>query len=105
MLFSHVASNDLYFTGLALVNTNNTEAAARIELYAASGALVSSTTQSLPARQRKSRLLTEYFPGIIGQDWSSGYIRVTTDKPVAAFSLFGTNNLSVLSAIPPQNVP
>ncbi len=46
-----------------------------------------------------------YFPDLIGQDISSGYVRLTADKGVASFALFGPNNLSVLSAVPPQVVP
>ena len=49
--------------------------------------------------------LSQYFPDLEGQDIASGYIRVTADKGVASFALFGTRTLSVLSAIPPQVVP
>jgi hypothetical protein len=49
--------------------------------------------------------LTELFPSLAGANRSSGYIRITVDKPVAGFALFGTHDLSVLSAVPPQVVP
>jgi len=54
---------------------------------------------------RKSQLLTQYFPQLVGQNISSGYIKVTSDRNVASFALFGTANLSVLAAVPPQAIP
>ncbi len=104
-IFSHVASNSTYFTGLAILNPNQTPAFATIDLYGSDGMLAASTTVMIPARQRKSALLSEYFPGLVGQDWTSGYFRLTADNWVASFALFGTNDLGVLSAIPGQPVP
>jgi hypothetical protein len=105
VLFGHVASNDLYFTGLALLNPNDSDASATILLYGADGVMQKFKQISIPARQRKSGLLTEFFPELIGQDRTSGYVKVTVDKGVAGFALFGTTNLSVLSAIPAQTNP
>jgi hypothetical protein len=102
VLFSHIASNDTYFTGLAILNPNAVDATATIEIYAADGQMIDSRQEPISARQRSSRLLTEYFPSLVGKDQSSGYIRIISDVPVASFALFGTNDLSVLSAIPPQ---
>jgi hypothetical protein len=102
VLFSHIASNDLYFTGIAILNPNEVGASATIEIFAADGQLLDSRQELIPAQQRSSRLLTEYFPSLVGQDQTSGYIRIISDIPVASFALFGTNDLSVLSAIPPQ---
>ncbi len=105
ILFGHVASNDLYYTGIAIVNPNASEVSASIDLYGADGRLQTSKPVTISARQRKSGLLTEFFPELIGQDRTSGYVRVTAGGGVAGFALFGTNNLSVLSAIPAQTVP
>jgi hypothetical protein len=105
MVFSHVASNDTYFTGLALLNTGAREAAASIELYREDGTLAAVTTELIPARHRISRLLTQYFPALLGESWSSGYIRVTSDPGLIGFALFGTHDLSALSAVPAQEVP
>lgn len=106
LLLGHVASDDLYYTGIALLNPDTTrDAIARLDLIGADGRLVASTTEIVPARHRQSRLLAEYFPSVSGENRTSGYVRVRVDTPIAAFSLFGTNDLSVLSAIPPQDVP
>ncbi len=104
-IFNQLASNATYFTGLALVNPNDSAVNAAIEVYDATGSLIFNKVENIPARQRKSRLLTEYIPGLVGQNRGSGYFRVRADKGVAGFALFGTNTLSVLSAIPPQEVP
>jgi hypothetical protein len=103
VLFNHVASNDLYFTGIAILNPSaTTYAAVAIELYAADGTLLQWGTQMIGARQRQARVLTEYFPSLQGQNQASGYVRLTSDQPIASFALFGTQSLSVLAAIPPQ---
>jgi len=104
VLFSHIASNDLYFTGLAIVNPNDAVAQVDIGIYSADGRLMESRSELIPAKQRNSRLLTEYFPSLLGKNQASGYIRLFSNSPVASFALFGTNHLSVLSAIPPQEV-
>ncbi|NLT66113.1 MAG: hypothetical protein GXX84_05870, partial [Acidobacteria bacterium] len=101
-LFSHVASSDLYFTQLSVVNPNHGDANVTIELHGADGTLVDSRTIVVPAGERSSGLLTQYFPSLEGSNQSSGYMRVISDIPVTSFSLVGTNDLSVLSAIPPQ---
>ena len=103
-VFSHVASNETFFTGLAILNPNESDAVATIEIYQADGTLEYTHVETIPARHRQSKLLTEYFPALVGEDRSSGYIKVIMDQPVASFSLFGTNDLSVLSAIPAQPV-
>ncbi len=104
-VLSHVASNGTFFTGLAIMNPNSTDATVRIDVYTSTGRLDQSLAQILPAGHRMSRLLTDYFPALAGQDRSSGYIKVTSDQGVACFGVFGTSTLSVLSAIPAQPAP
>ena len=59
----------------------------------------------IPGRSRRARLLTEYFPELVEAQITSGYVKITVDRPAAGFALFGTNDLSVLSAIPGQSTP
>jgi hypothetical protein len=72
---------------------------------AAGTRVVPPLTETIPAGGRRARLLTEWFPALAGQNRSSGYIRLSSDRPVASFALFGTTSLSVLAAIPAQPVP
>jgi hypothetical protein len=103
-VFSHVASNDLFFTGIAVLNPGVYDALVTLELHAADGMLIETVSQVIPAGQRISRLMTEYFASLCTRDQTSGYLRITSSRPTASFALFGTKDLSVLSAIPPQVV-
>jgi hypothetical protein len=104
VLFSHVASNDVYFTGICILNPGSSPATVKIDLYTAQGALRESKYLYIGARQRQSRLLSEYFSSLNGQNQTSGYVRLYSEIPIASFAAFGTNSLSMISAIPPQNL-
>jgi hypothetical protein len=107
MVFGQVASGMVgdksYFTGLALLNPTNADAQVTIELFDRDGRRVTSGTLTIPAGRRRSSLLTEYFPGLTGQNIGSGYIKVTSDRGLASFALFGS--LEALSAVPAQSIP
>jgi len=105
MIFSQVASDATYFTGLAILNPNTSAVTVNIDVLNKNGERIVSKTETIAARMRKSQLLTQYFPQLVGQNISSGYIKVTSDRNVASFALFGTANLSVLAAVPPQAIP
>jgi hypothetical protein len=104
VVFSHVASNDLYFTGLAIVNPNDSDAMPALELYSEDGVLLERNEVELRAGQRTISLLPGFFSSLTEREQASGYIRIVSAKPLASFALFGTHNLSVLSAIPPKTV-
>ena len=104
MVFSQVASDSTYYTGLAMLNPNAEDATATIDLYKADGTLEASMTVIIPAGERISRLLDQLFPEIAGQAKTSGYIRVQSDRGIAGYSVFGTRNLNTLSAVPAQIV-
>ncbi len=104
VLFGHVASNDFYFTGIAILNPNAVDAVAMLELYSANGTLNDVRSVEIPSGHRVSWLLTKYFASLEGKNQISGYVKLRSDQPLAAFSLFGTTSMSVLSAIPPQGI-
>jgi hypothetical protein len=105
VVFSHVASSAFWFTGVAMLNPGTVAANAVVQVYDQSGNLLISKAENIPAGYRKSRLLTDYFPALDGQDRIAGYIRVIADRDLATFAVFGTQDVSVLSAIPPQTSP
>ncbi len=78
---------------------------ATMDVHDRNGNPVRTRAESIRAKGRVSKLVTQYFEDLVGQDLASGYIKVTVDKGVASFALFGTNDLSVLSAIPPHVIP
>ena len=105
MVYSQLASNETYFMGVAILNPGDTAMTATIEVYDASGALLFTTDVAIAAKQRKSQLLTQFLPAMVGQNFSSGYVRVNLSSPGASFALFGTNILDVLSAVVAQAAP
>ena len=104
IVFSHVSSNDQYYTGVAIVNPNLTEAHVTVEFYNQDGSLGVSTPITIPARRRTSQLLTQIFTALAGEQLYSGYFKVISDIGVTSYSVFGTRDLTLLSAIPPQIV-
>jgi hypothetical protein len=105
MVFSQVASNNLFFTGLAILNPYDVSTNAIIQVFDKDGEVIASKIEVIPAMGRRSMLLTEYFPHLTAVDLDSGYIQVTSVRGLASFALFGAIDLSVLSAVPPQIVP
>jgi len=104
VVFGQLASDATYFTGLAILNPATGAVRAAVDVHDASGSLVANTVETIGAGRRVSKLLTQFFPALVGENYSAGYIRVTVDRPVASFALFGTHDLSVLAAVPPQEV-
>jgi hypothetical protein len=105
VVYSQFVSNATYYTGLAILNPSDIEANAMIEVRDENGNLVAAKVENIPARQRKSQVLTEYFPQLVGQNLNRGYIKLLVDRSVASFALYGTRTDSVLSAVPPQVIP
>ena len=105
LLFSQVALNEVYFTGIAMLNPTTANATVTVDVFSDTGVLDYSTTEVILAGRRKASLLTEIFPQMAGTSRTSGYIQLRSDVPIASFSLFGTHDLSVLSAVPAQVLP
>jgi hypothetical protein len=100
VIYSQVAQNDQFFTGIAIVNNNSMKSNVTITVFNTEGFEVGSGQVSLPANARISKLLTEIIPKL--PPLTKGYFQVSADQPVASFAVFGTTTLSVLSAVPPQ---
>jgi hypothetical protein len=102
IIYSQVAQNDVYYTGLAVINPGAAEAHLSISVYDEHGAEKGSGFETLGPGSRFSKLLTQIAPGAPAM--SKGYFRVKSDQPVFSFAVFGTTSFSVLSAIPAQPV-
>jgi len=102
LVFSQVASDSNYFTDMALVNPGESDATVTLNLYTAEGSLVTGTTLVIPANQRVCSPLSEILTSLQGVDLKNGYVRLSSDVPLAVYSIFGAHDLSVLSAIPGQ---
>ena len=101
-VFSHVANDSYYFTGLAVLNPTSRTASITLDVYTVSGQKTGSVVMQLGPGQRFSKLLTELLPVSAGQ--MKGFISLTSDQPILAQELFGDKSLSFLSAVPPKIV-
>jgi hypothetical protein len=102
LVYSHVAEDLGYFTGVAVMNPNAAPAGFTLDVYDKDGAQVGSLSSVLQPGERFSRLLPELVPASDGQ--VGGHIRIRSDAPLTSFALFGTDDLRALSAIPPQDL-
>jgi hypothetical protein len=105
ILFGQIASDETYFTGIAMLNPGENAVSTLMEVFDPAGMRLASTRETIPAGGRRSRLLTEFFPAIRGETHRAGYVRLSADRGVAGFALFGRQDLSSLSAILPQAIP
>jgi hypothetical protein len=105
-VFSQQASDDEYYTGVALLNPGNQVAQVTIEVYDEEGQLIVARNISIGPGSREIGVLAhDYFPTLQGQNQRGGYIRIRSDRPLAGFALFGTQRDTALSAVYPQAVP
>lgn len=100
--YAQVAQNETYFTGVAIINRSSTGATANatISIFNSAGVQVGSGRRAIPRDGRISELLSQIDPNL--PSIGSGYFKVTSDQPFSSFAIFGTNSLSVLTAIPAQ---
>jgi hypothetical protein len=100
-LFSHIATlENVFFTGLALLNPGSLSANVRIMAFGKDGRALGSFDTAIPPGQRLSRLINEFIRE--SDKRGDGFIWVSSSVPVYSTSLFGTYSLSALANIPPQ---
>jgi hypothetical protein len=104
-LFAQLASDATYFTGVAVLNPGPGPASVTLAAVDSRGAELASRSIALEPGTRRSGLVEEWFPALAGQSRSSGWVRLASDGPVAVFAVFGTRQLSALSAIPGGPLP
>ncbi len=101
-VYSHVAQNPGYFTGVAILNSEPTPATVNLALFRADGSPVGSYSITLQGGEKIAKLLFELIPASAGQQ--GGHLRITSTLPVTSFSLFGTSDGSAMGAIPPPSL-
>jgi hypothetical protein len=104
LFFNNAFSSDLSITGMLVLNPGGYDAYLNIDVYSPEGSLVTSATDVVAAKQRVFHSLKQYFPALTEQNWTSGYIRIVSDMPIAAFAQLESGDLSFLSEMPPQEV-
>jgi hypothetical protein len=101
-VYSHVAETTIYYTGIAMLNTNATAASVSVEVFTAAGTSVGTASLTLQPGQRVAELLHQLMPATANH--LGGWIHVVSDQPISSFSLYASYNGLSLSAIPPQNI-
>jgi hypothetical protein len=96
--FSQIAQNAQYWTGLAAINLNESDALITVTAYDTNGKQIASGTQTIPANGRISKTLSQILQNL--PSISKGYFVVNSPFQLACFALFGTTDLQVLAAIP-----
>ena len=89
-----------FFTGVAFFNPTGANATVKVEVFSSQGEMTGEREFELAPGRRLSRTLTELVPSITEQ--VGGYILVNSTQPLVGQELFGTNSLSLLSAVPPR---
>jgi hypothetical protein len=88
LMFSHIAQGGGYFTGLALLNTEDAAATVTIEVQSSNGAILASKAVTLQAGERMIGLLNELFPNI--QNQMGGSVRVVSTGPIYGLQIIGS---------------
>ncbi|UCF36727.1 MAG: hypothetical protein JSU96_18250 [Acidobacteriota bacterium] len=101
--FLQVAQSEVLeiFQGLAIANPNDSEAVVEVQVFDRQGEITASATVIILPGGRVSGLLTDDIWFGDGFEQIGGHIRVTSDQPILAYSLFG--NPDYLAAV--EGVP
>ncbi len=100
-LFSHLATDLGYFTGLALLNPGTLSTNFRVLALNPQGQVLGRFHGVLGGGERLSKVIQELVPAAAGK--TGGFIWVQSDLPLYGTSLFGTDR--VLANIPSQASP
>src|SRR5439155_10182519 len=95
-LFTDLAENAGYYTGIALLNPNAEPSEATLEVFDATGNRTATAVVNLNPQEMKAGLIGEFFQG--GIDQMGGYVRLTANQPILAQESFGARNASTFLA-------
>jgi hypothetical protein len=101
-IYSHVAQDSNYFTGVVILNTNSEPATYTLDVYTKEGTLTGSFSSQLQPGEKISKLLFQLIPATAGQ--LGGYIEITGDLPLTSIYMLGTNDIRSLGTIPAQKL-
>lgn len=106
-IFSQVAQSPISFTGVTFLNPHGEPVEVEIEVFDPLGLMTGSNVFTLAAQEHRPETLPELINAFADQ--SGGYIRVSAERPIFTFELFGFTDpgdgvLTALSAVPPQRL-
>lgn len=102
LIFPLAVQDAALFTEVAIINANSDPANVVLSIYNNEGTQVGTGRRTLASNTRVSGVLTQFDPTL--PLLSSGYFKITSDRPVLGFGVIGTNTMSALVAIVAQPV-
>ncbi len=100
-IFPHQAQAQGYWTGINILNPNESRSRVIVQAFASDGALLGSKQVNLGPKETATKLIYEWIPetfGVIG-----GRIEVRSDIPVNATEIFGSDTGSFMVSVPGQS--
>ncbi|HPB27381.1 MAG TPA: lectin like domain-containing protein [Acidobacteriota bacterium] len=88
MIFPFVVQNDIYYTGITLINVGDAPATVWLDAYDENGNFLSRHTQYIGVSAKYVRLLASIFDGITPS--LIRFITVTSSQPLVGFEIFGS---------------
>ena len=99
-LYPHIAQDQGFFTGVAVLNTQDESVEVTVEAFGEDGSKIGESTFSLASGAKTAQLLPELIPDTQGVP--GGHFRVTADDSILSIGLFGDLAGESLATIPSQ---
>ncbi len=99
LYFPHIASNDFWWTGIAIVNVESSENSIKLIPYRSDGTSIDGgeVDLALKANCRFVKLIKEIFDDTVLSDVA--YVKIEAEYPVVGYELFGTNDLTQFEGV------
>ena len=98
-IFSHVAQDDQWWTGVAIVNPSSFDTEVIWEALDSSGNIIGiSNLNTLKAGEKTVGVLTQWFGSAILQN--TAWMRLKTTQKVISFEIFGNTDFTIMTGIP-----
>ncbi len=104
-LFSNITQNGIGSATMTLINPADGIVSVKMELYSGDGRIAGVASDVIYPHACRSWPISDSFPGISTRAWTSGYVKVTADQPIAIFSPLASSYSPVFTIIPAQNIP
>ena len=95
-IFQYRSVSRSYFSGLTFINSNGAAADVSLTFVTSDGFTVSRAQLSIPAINQVTKTLADMLPEATG----SGFLYVSSNRPLQAAGIEGPNDASILSSLP-----
>ena len=99
LLFAHIANLAPWRTGLALLNTNSSDASVEVFALRPAGTLIGVARFPLAAGAKTAKLLSEWIPQMESRTSDGGFVFVRSDLPLFGTELFFSRDGQILANV------